>query len=135
VSGARTSWTAPRLQPVELHEPPRALRRDEAHRPQLAVAELVQVVGQADAVQHLHRGGMDRVAAEVALEVRVQLEHPHAHAAPGQEQAQHHARRPAAHDDAARGGGLRAGALSCHLTCSSADFQQCEPDSTPHDVE
>ena len=65
------------------------------------------------------RGGMDGVAAEVALEVRVHLEDLHAHAAPGQQQAQDHARRPAADDDAARGPGLRGGALFRHLALSA----------------
>src|SRR6185436_9372708 len=91
----------PCLEVIELYEPPRLLRRNEAHRAQLAVAELVQLLRGPDAVEHLHRRGMDGVAAKVALEVRVPLQDLHADAAPRQEQAQDHARGPAAHDDAA----------------------------------
>ncbi len=45
---------------------------------------------------------MDRVAAEVAQEVGVLLEHDHASAGAGEQQAEHHAGRAAA-DDAAIG--------------------------------
>ena len=51
-------------------------------------------------VHQLERGRVDRVAAKVAQEVRVLLQHQHRHPGPGQEQAQHHAGGPAARDAA-----------------------------------
>jgi hypothetical protein len=65
------------------------------------VLEPVQLLGHPDAVEHLQDRRMDGVAAEVPREIGVPLEQPHAHATPGEQQAQDHARRPAAHDDAA----------------------------------
>ena len=43
---------------------------------------------------------MDGVAAEVAQEVAVLFQHHHLHAGARQQETQHHARRPAAHDAA-----------------------------------
>ena len=50
---------------------------------------------------------MDRVAAEVAQEVGVLLEHHDVDAGARQQQAEHHAGRPAADDAAARVGDPR----------------------------
>jgi hypothetical protein len=52
----------------------------------------------AELVEHLHRRGVDGVAAEIAEEVGVLLEHPHAHPSAREKQSGHHARRPAADD-------------------------------------
>ncbi len=51
-------------------------------------------------MQHLLRRRVDGVAAEVAQEVAVLLEHDDAHAAPGEQQAEHEAGGTAADDDA-----------------------------------
>src|SRR5437773_2319184 len=55
----------------------------------------------ADLVHDLEGGGMDRVAAEVAQEVGVLLQHDHVDAGARQEQAEHHPGRAAAGDAAA----------------------------------
>jgi hypothetical protein len=94
------------------------LRGHQPHHAQLAVVELVELLGDADAIEHLQGGGMDGVAAEVAREVGVHLQHPHAHAAPGEQQAQDHARRPSADDDAA--GTWRGGCFLSHDACGAA---------------
>jgi hypothetical protein len=56
----------------------------------------------AELVHHLEGRGMHGVAAEVAQEVGVLLQHHDRHPGAGQQEAQHHARRPAAGDAAPR---------------------------------
>jgi hypothetical protein len=66
------------------------------------VPPLEQALGETELVHQLHGGRVQRVAAEVAVEVLVLLQQHHGDSPPGQQQRQHHPGRPAAHD-AARG--------------------------------
>ena len=56
--------------------------------------EFEKIAEQAEFVQHLHGGRMDRVAAEVAQEVRVFFEHDDVDAGTGQQQAKDHPAGP-----------------------------------------
>src|SRR5881396_2082183 len=67
----------------------------------LRVRQRQERLEQAELVHDLERGGMDRVAAEVAQEVGVLLQHDHVDAGARQEQAEHHPGRAAAGDAAA----------------------------------
>jgi hypothetical protein len=72
-------------------------------RPQLTdflVGELQEPVQEPELVHDLERRGVDRIAAEVAQEVRVLFQHEHADPGAAQQQAQHHAGRPSAGDTA-----------------------------------
>src|SRR5262249_45090590 len=69
---------------------------------------------QTELVHQLQRRGMDGVAAEIAEEVGVLLEHDDVDAGARQQEAEHEPARPTA-DDAATRGEL----LGCH-SCSSA---------------
>jgi len=62
--------------------------------------ELKELIEQAKLVHDLEGGGMDGVAAEIAEEVFVLLEHEDIDPRAGQQEAEHDARRPPA-DDAA----------------------------------
>ena len=73
-----------------------------AERVRLLVRQLEEFVEQAELVHHLERRGMDRVAAKVAQEVGVLLQHHDVDAGARQQEAEHHAGRPAADDAAAR---------------------------------
>ena len=73
----------------------------------LLMRQLEELVEQAELVHDLERRGMDGVAAEVAQEIGVLLEHHHLDAGAGEQIAQHHAGGPAAGDAAACGDGLR----------------------------
>jgi hypothetical protein len=75
----------------------------------LLVRQPQERLEQAELVDHLERGGVDRVAAEVAQEVGVLLEDQDLDAGPGQQEAEHHPGRPAAHDAAAHQGDLARG--------------------------
>ena len=75
------------------------------------VRQLQEVVEQAEFVHHVQGRGMDGVAAEVAQEVAVLLQHDAPDAAARQQKAQHHAGRPATHD-AALGGERRHSSIS-----------------------
>ena len=66
----------------------------------LLVRQLQELVEQAELVHHVQGRGMDGVAAEVAQEVAVLLQHHGLHTGARQQEAQHHARRAAAHDAA-----------------------------------
>jgi len=52
----------------------RADRSGDRHRPNFGVRQLEQTVGQTDLVHDLHRGRMQGISAEVALEVLVHLQ-------------------------------------------------------------
>ncbi len=75
------------------------MQRDLAH---LGVGQIEQAVGQADLIQHLQRGSVHGVSAEIAVEVAMQLEERDRHASTGQQQSQEHA-CGAGTDDAAAG--------------------------------
>jgi hypothetical protein len=57
-----------------------------------------QLLGQAELVEQPQGGGVQGVAAEVAEEVAVLLQHQHLHPSPGQQQPQHGPGRPAPGD-------------------------------------
>ena len=63
---------------------------------------LKEALKHPELVEDLHRRGMDRVAAEIAEEVRVLFEDADVAAGPGEQQAGHHARWTAADDDQVR---------------------------------
>jgi hypothetical protein len=65
----------------------------------LVVRPLEQPVEQAQLREYPQSRGMDGVAAKVAQEVAMLLEHRHRNARPGEEQARDHARRPPADDN------------------------------------
>jgi len=67
---------------------------------QLVMRQPQEFLEQAELVHHRERRGMDGVAAEITQEVAVLLQHHDRHARPRQQEAQHHARGPAAHDAA-----------------------------------
>jgi len=86
------------------------------HRSQLRdtlLGHLREPSAQTKLVEHVERGGMDRVAAEVAEEVIVLFEHEDLDAGAGEEESKHRARRSAT-DDAAGGR-----VVLCHMTSSS----------------
>ena len=66
----------------------------------LLVRQPQEGVEQPQLGQRVHGRGMDGVAAEVAQEIRVLLQHRHVDARPRQQIARHHPGRPAAGDDA-----------------------------------
>ena len=80
-----------------------------AERGLLVVRQLQELVEQAELVHDLERRGMDGVAAKVAQEVGVLLEHDDVDAGAREQEAEHHAGRAAA-DDAATGRDL----FGCH---------------------
>jgi hypothetical protein len=65
------------------------------------VRQLVQAVGEANLVEYFQRRWMNRVAAEIAVEVGVRLEQADPDTGAREQQGQHHPARSAA-DDAAR---------------------------------
>ncbi len=66
----------------------------------LVMRQFQELIEQAELVDHVQGRGMDGVAAEVAQEVAMLLQHHHLHAGARQQEPQHHAGRPAAHDAA-----------------------------------
>ena len=84
---------------------------------ELAVGQLKQLVREAKLVQDLHDRGVQRVAAEVAVEVAVGFQQHHRHALAGQQQREHRAGRPGTHDAA---GGLPHRAQLTRLGCPGA---------------
>ena len=81
---------------VELVAEPAAERRH------LLVRQLEKLLQQAKLVHQLQRRGMDGVAAEIAQEISVLLQHDDIDAGARQQQTQHHAGRTAANDAACR---------------------------------
>ncbi len=75
------------------------------------VRQLQEFIEQAKLVHDVQRRGMDGVAAEVAQEVGVLLQHDGPDAGARQQEAQHHAGRAATHD-AALGGERRHSSIS-----------------------
>ncbi len=75
---------------------------DGAQLAQFLVRQLEKFLQQPELMHEFERGRMNRVAAEIAVEIGVLLEHRHVHAGAGQQIAAHHSRRTAAHNDAAR---------------------------------
>src|SRR5262249_28051752 len=72
----------------------------------LLVRLLEELVQQAELAENVHGGWMDGVAAEVAEEVGVLLQHDDVDAGARQQEAGHHAGRAAAGDHAGAGEGL-----------------------------
>ena len=73
---------------------------DAAQLADLLVRPRQEVVEQAQLVHHLQGRGVDRVAAEIAQEIAVLLQHQHLHPGPRQQKAEHHPGRAAAGDAA-----------------------------------
>ena len=96
---------AARRQMGEVGDPHRRVADDAAETLHAPVRQLEEFIEQAELVHHLERRGMDGVAAEVAQEVGVLLQHHHVDAGARQQEAEHHAGGPAA-GDAAGGGEL-----------------------------
>ncbi len=74
-------------------------------RARFLVRQAQEIRKQPQFVHELERRGMDRVAAEIAQEVRVLLEHDHIDARAREQEAEHHSGGAAADDAAARGQG------------------------------
>ena len=70
---------------------------------QLLMRPLEEVVEQPELIHDLERRGMDGVAAEVAEEIGVLLQHDDLDAGAGEQEAEHHAGRSAAGDATACG--------------------------------
>ena len=70
---------------------------------QLLMRPLEEVVEHTELMHDLERGGMDGVAAKVAEEIGVFLQHNDVDVGAGKEEAEHHAGRSAAGDATARG--------------------------------
>ena len=66
------------------------------------VRPLEEALEQAQLVEDFHGRRVNRVAAEIAEEIGVLLEHPYGAAGPCKEQSGHHRGRPAANDDEVR---------------------------------
>jgi len=64
----------------------------------LGVRQPEEGLGESQLVQHLQRGRVDGVAAEITQKIRVLLEHRDAQAGAHEQQTQHHPRRSAAGD-------------------------------------
>src|SRR5436309_9436435 len=62
------------------------------------VRALEKVFEDAQLVHQLERAGMNRVATKVAQKIRVLLKHDDLDASTCEQKAEHHCRRPAAHD-------------------------------------
>ena len=76
--------------------------------------QLQEIIEQAEFVHHLERRGMDRVAAKIAQEIGMFLQHDHIDAGARQQKPEHHPGRSAADDAAAAGDCLR-GLVHAHL--------------------
>ena len=77
-----------------------ALDLSQAMLDAVVMRQLEEFVEQAEFVHHVQGRGMDRVAAEVAQEVTVLFQHHDLDPRARQQEAQHHAGGPAAHDAA-----------------------------------
>ena len=73
----------------------------------LLMRPLEEFIEQPELGHHLQRRGVDGVAAEVAQEIGVLLEHEHVDARAREQEAEHHAGGAAAGNGASRGYGLR----------------------------
>ena len=82
---------------------PRSRSSGSRHTGDLAVRQAQELVGSPSSASASHRGRVDGVAAEVAQEIPVLLQHRHVDAGPRQQVARHHAGRPTAGDDASGG--------------------------------
>ena len=90
----------------EIGEGDHLVADDSADLAHLLVRQLEERLEQAKLVHHLQRRGVDRVAAEIAQEVRVLLQNDDIDAGAREQKAEHHAGGPAPGDDAVRGDGL-----------------------------
>jgi len=98
---------AARRQVAEVDEGEMQAAELAAERARLGVGQLEEFVEQAEFAHHLERGGMDRVAAEIAQEIGVLLQHHDVDTAAREQEAEHHAGRSASHDAAAGADRLR----------------------------
>ena len=123
-----------RRQAAEIAELDVPIAEPAADHVEALVRALQEGVEQAELVHDAQRRRMDRVAAEVAQEVAVLLEHHGANAGAGEQVAEHHAGRAAADDAALRR--RRVEAASDPRCCSrssrlSASVNRARKASTP----
>ena len=116
---ARVTATSPYL--------PGKLRR-------LSMRQLEELIEQAELVHQLERRGVDGVAAEIAQEIGVLLQHHDVDAGAGQQKAQHHAGRAAAGDAAARVDGLGHGASPLTRSCRARFRRRASRPETPSEA-
>ena len=77
-------------QPAEIGDPVAAPADDAREVLHAALGEGAEALGEAQLVHQVEGGGVDRVAAEVAEEIRVLLQHGDVDARAGEEQSGHH---------------------------------------------
>ena len=97
------------------------------HLPDFLVRQLRKASAQPELVHHRQRRGVDGVAAEVAEEVGVLFQHQGLDAGPPEQVAEHHSRRPAADDAAARRDPPHADLRSAPISLAPAQ----RPEATP----
>jgi len=83
---------------------------------QLLMRAFEEFVEQTKLVDDLQRGGVHRVAAEIAQEIGMLFQHDHIHAGAREEEPQHHACRTAAYDAAGGPPALRTRSLGQFVT-------------------
>jgi hypothetical protein len=98
----------------EVGEDDHLVADDAADLAHLLVRQLEKRVEESELVHHFERGGMDGVAAEVAQEIGVLLQHQDVDAGAGEQEAEHHAGRAAPGDGAGRRDFLRHPDLTRH---------------------
>ena len=65
-------------------------------------------------MQQLKGGRMNRIAAEIAIEIRVLLQNDDVDSSAGEEKARHHSRRSAARQQGSDCGFCRTAFMDCH---------------------
>ncbi len=95
--------TAARRQMGEVGKLHAGIAEDAGEVTRLLVRQLEKFVEQPELVHHLERRRVDGVAAEIAQEIAMLLQHHHVDTGAGEQIAEHHAGRSAAGD---RAGGL-----------------------------
>lgn len=98
-------------EPAEIGDPHGRAAKQAVHHLQALVRQLQEPIDQAELVHHLERRGMHGVAAKVAEEIRMPLQHHDVDAGASQEIAEHHAGRPAADDATSGSHGVTHGVL------------------------
>ncbi|GAA0008550.1 hypothetical protein BRDID11002_85600 [Bradyrhizobium diazoefficiens] len=87
-----------RVQPAQIGDAHRRTAEQAVHLLQALVRQLQETVDQAELIHHLERRWMHGVAAKVAKEIRMLLQHHDVDARAPQEIAEHHAGGSAADD-------------------------------------
>ena len=87
--------------PAQDGEPHRLAAEHPLHPLQPLMRQFQEAVDQPELVHHLQRGGMHGVAAKIAEEIRMLLQHHDVDAGASEQVTEHHARGPTADDTAA----------------------------------